>query len=198
MVGRRTLMQAAALLPVLAGLSTTPITWADSENDTDRPEPPRPHPLLTNEVLTGALSAAGSSYQDAAGNTYVAGATYAGTATGTIAGSFRADLNILTPAGSSSSRFWGSLVISDDAKPSNVVFGSVAGDVVPATTGDTESGRFTVNGGLGTYLNAHSTGSFQGSSTAALDASGSITWTLNSVPGPGPHPGRGRGHGPKD
>lgn len=193
MVARRTLMKAAALLPVLAGLATAPSAWADSENETDRPGPPRPHPLLTNEVLTGALSAAGSSYQDAAGNTYVEGATYTGTATGTITGSFRADLNILTPAGSSSSRFWGSLVISDDAKPSNVVFGSIAGDQVPATTGDTDSGRFTVDGGLGTYLNARSAGSVQGSSTAAMDASGSITLTLNSVPGQGPHPGRGKG-----
>ena len=193
MVARRTLMQAAALLPVLAGLAAAPMAWADSENEADRPGPPGPHPLLTNEVLTGALAAAGSSYQDAAGNTYVAGATYTGTAAGTITGSFRADLNILTPAGSSTSRFWGGLVISDDAKPSNVVFGSVAGEQVPATTGDTDSGQFSVNGGLGTYLNAHSTGSVQGSSTAALDASGSITWTLNSAPGQGPHPGRGKG-----
>lgn len=186
-------MKAAAVLPVMAGLSAAPLAWADSENDTDKAGPPRPRVLLANEVLNGTLSAAGASYQDAVGNNYVEGATYTGTATGTIAGRFRADLNVFTPAGSSSSRFWGSVVISDDAKPSNVVFGAVSGDQVPATTGFTDTGHFTVDGGLGTHLNAHSNGSLQGSSTAALNAGGSMTGTLNSVTGHGPHPGRGNG-----
>lgn len=188
MVARRTLMKAAAVLPVLAGLSAAPLAWADSDNDTDKPESTRPRVLLANEVLSGTLSAAGAFYQDAAGNSYVEGASYTGTATGTITGSFRADLNVFTPAGSSSSRFWGSVVISDDAKPSNVIFGAVSGQQAPATTGDTDTGRFAIDGGLGTYLNAHSTGSLQGTSTAALNASGTITWTLNSIPGKGPHP----------
>jgi hypothetical protein len=186
-------MQAAAVLPVLAGLAAAPLAWADSDKDTDKPAPPHPRLLLANEVLNGTLSAAGTSYQDAAGNTYIEGATYTGTATGTITGRFRADLSVFTPAGSSSSRFWGSLVISDDAKPSNVVFGAVAGDQASATTGDSDTGRFTVDGGLGSYLNAHGTGSMQGVSTAALNAGGSITWTLNSAPGQGPHPCRGKG-----
>lgn len=167
-----------------------------ASSTTDQPGPPQSHGLLSNEVLSGTLTTAGTSYQDAAGNTYVQGAVYTGTTTGTITGTFRADLNVYTPAGSGTSRFWGSVVIDDNAKPSNTVFSSVSGEQTPATTGFTDSGHFTVDGGIGTYLNAHSQGTLRGTSTAALNAGGSISWTLNSTPGQGPNPGRGKGKNP--
>ncbi|HEY8741558.1 MAG TPA: hypothetical protein VIU62_00550, partial [Chloroflexota bacterium] len=96
MIARRDLMKAVAMLPVVAGLSATPMAWADSGKEADQAAPARPRVLLTDEVLNGALITAGSSYQDAAGNTYVAGAIYTGSTTGTITGTFRAALNVYT------------------------------------------------------------------------------------------------------
>jgi hypothetical protein len=196
MLARRDFMKAAVVAPVLAALPAVPVAWAD-DDDVDKPGSPPPRALLANEVLSGTLAAAGTSYQDAAGNTYVQGATYTGTATGTITGTFRADLNVFTPAGSTTSRFSGSLVIADSAKPSNIVFGSVSGEQVPATTGFTDNGRCAIDGGIGTFLNAQSQGDLRGSSSTALNAAGVITWTLNSAPGLGPKPGREKGKGHK-
>ena len=194
MIARRDLMKGAAVLPLVAGLAATPLAWADGKG-ADQPVAARPRVLLTNEVLSGTLTTVGTAYQDAAGNAYVAGAVYTGSTTGTIPGTFRAVLNIYTPAGATKSRFSGSIVIADGATPANIVFGSVSGEQAPATTGFSETGHFAVDGGLGSYLGAHSHGSLDGSSTAALNASGSISWTLNSVPGQGPHPGQGKGPG---
>ena len=193
MIARRDFMKVAAVAPVMAALPAAPMAWADGDDDVDKAGPPSPHAMLTNEVLSGALATAGTSYQDAAGNTYVAGAIYTGTATGTITGTFRADLNVYAPAGAATSRFSGSFVIADSAKPSNAVFGSMSGEQTPATTGFADSGRFVVDGGIGAYLNAHGQGDVRGTSTATLNAAGSITWTLNSAPGQGPNPGRGKG-----
>jgi len=67
MIARRDLMKAVAMLPVVAGLSATPMAWADSGKEADQAAPARPRVLLTDEVLNGALITAGSSYQDAAG-----------------------------------------------------------------------------------------------------------------------------------
>ena len=194
MIARRDLMKAAAVLPVVAGLAATPLAWADSGKGADHAARARPRVLLTNEVLSGTLTTAGSTYQDAAGNTYVAGAIYTGSSTGPITGTFRAALNVYTPAGSSTSHFLGSIVIADGATPANIVFGSVSGEQEAATTGYSETGHIAVNGGLGNYLSAHSHGTLLGGSTVALNANGSLNWTLNSVPAPRPHPGQGKGH----
>lgn len=202
MITRRDVIKATAAAPFLAGLIMTPVAQADSQDD---PKWNNKHTrlALTNEVLTGSLALGGASYPDAAGNVYQTGAVYTGTASGTISGSFRLTLNMFTPAGSTTSSFWGNLTIADSASPANVVFGAVYGQQTPATSGFNDRGSFQLDGGIGSFLNNFGHGSLSGTSTASINTGGSITWTLNSVPGnagnpPGHafgNPGHGNGHG---
>lgn len=190
-LARRDMLKAGFAAPFIAGLAVVPPVFADADrddNDNDNDDHPAP-PLvtLTNEMLSGPLASAGTTYTDGAGNIYIEGAVYTGSASGTISGNFRTDLNIYTPAGSSTSRFWGSIVISDGATPSSVIFGEVQGMQTPASSGFTDQGNFEIDGGLGAYLHDHTHGVLAGSSSAALNTSGStISWTLTSTRGPKP------------
>lgn len=188
-IARRDLIKVGMAVPLVTGLAIATPAFADTNVDSSDDHGPSLL-MLSNETLSGSLSSGGTTYSDSAGNTYVEGAVYTGSASGTISGNFRVDLNIYTLAGSSSSKFWGSIVISNGATPSSVLFGEIYGVQIPASSGFTDQGRFELGHGLGTYLNNHSEGTLTGTGSAALNTSGStISWTLNSVPGPKPHPG---------
>lgn len=150
------LLTLGASLAVLGAFAVAPAALADSTP---------PASASFQEVATSSAYTQGQEFTDSAGNRYYQDSIYTGSVTGSpINGSFRLDANFFYPAGSSSGSIDGSFVESDGS--GNAIFGELSGMVTFATSGQaTDSGRFEVLGGTGTYLHARGRGSFSGSVT---------------------------------
>lgn len=150
------LLTLGASLAVLGTLAVAPAALADST-------PPAPSSF--HEVATSSAYTQGQEFSDSAGNRYYQDSIYTGSVAGSpINGSFRIDVNFFYPAGSSSGSMAGSFVENDGS--GNAIFGALSGMVSFASSGQaTDSGRFQILGGTGSYLHERGSGTFTGSVT---------------------------------